>query len=45
MDVMDGINKTMGRDKVRFAVVGYGRKWRLRQKHYPLVILPMLMKS
>ena len=32
MATMDGINKQLGRDKVRYAVAGYGRKWKLRQE-------------
>jgi DNA polymerase V len=32
MAAMDGINKQLGRDKVRYAAAGYGRKWKLRQE-------------
>jgi DNA polymerase V len=32
MDTMDLINKKMGRDKVRVAAAGFGRKWRLKQE-------------
>jgi len=31
MEAMDGINARFGRDTLRFAVQGTGRKWRLRQ--------------
>ncbi len=32
MDVMDKLNTQMGRDKVRLAVQGFDRKWRLKQE-------------
>ncbi|MBM77955.1 MAG: SOS mutagenesis and repair protein UmuC [Crocinitomicaceae bacterium] len=32
MDVMDKLNTRMGRDKVRLAVQGFDRKWRLKQE-------------
>jgi DNA polymerase V len=32
MAKMDAINRVMGRDKVKMAAQGYGRKWRLRQE-------------
>ena len=33
MAKMDAINKAMGRDKVKIAAQGYGRKWKLRQEY------------
>ncbi len=32
MDLLDSINGSMGQDKVRYAVSGYGREWRLRME-------------
>ena len=32
MDVMDKLNTQMGRDKIRLAVQGFDRKWRLKQE-------------
>ena len=32
MEAMDKVNQTMGRNKVRLAVQGYDRKWRLKQE-------------
>ena len=32
MQAMDHINQTMGRNKVRLAVQGFDRKWRLKQE-------------
>ena len=32
MNVMDKLNTQMGRDKVRLAVQGFDRKWRLKQE-------------
>jgi DNA polymerase V len=32
MNAMDDINRKMGRNKVRLAVQGFDRKWRLKQE-------------
>ena len=32
MKAMDRVNQTMGRNKVRLAVQGFDRKWRLKQE-------------
>ena len=32
MKSVDHINRNMGRDTVRFATQGFGRKWKLRQE-------------
>lgn len=31
--LMDSINAQMGQDKVRFAVLGYGRNWKMKREH------------
>jgi DNA polymerase V len=33
MDIIDKTNKSMGRDKIKFAVQGYNRKWKMNQEH------------
>ena len=33
MTSVDKINKRIGKDKVRLAVQGFDRKWRLKQEH------------
>ena len=33
MNSIDTINTRIGRDKVRLAVQGFDRKWRLKQEH------------
>ena len=39
-EYIDYINNRIGRDKVKLAVQGYGRKWRLKQENFLHVTLP-----